>query len=312
MGDAVIEDVLKRLNIEGRRRGREWTAPCPNKEHVDRHPSWRIRDEPGAKRHGMHHCWPCGFGGALDDLVMKVLNLTWSEAKEWLSGGAVELDKPVAGGVEFKVQSALRAFHLPVGVELDPFDKWPSSVRKYAQGRGITAEQVHHWGIGYAVEGRLGGRIVFVKRDNRGKDAGYSARTFVDAKNRYYEPQPWEKAQLGVMFGEQHWPMVSNRHAATLYVVEGVINALAIERVADYPTHVAVTSGSQLHPLHAAKISGFGKIVIVTDPDEAGDKLAAAIDAALSRHRPDYIRVRLPEGQDAASLPPEKLMEALR
>lgn len=314
MGEAVIEDVLRRLGIEGRRKGREWTALCPNKEHKDREPSWRIRDEPGVTKHGMHHCWPCGFGGTLEDLVIYALDVPWREAKEWLSGGAVEIDRPVAAAVDFKVRSPDRSFRLPAGVEFGNFETWPSSARKYAQGRGITAEQVNHWGIGYSVEGRLAGRVIFPKRDNRGDFAGYSARTFVDAEPRYKEAEPWEKPRPQVMFGEQHWPLLSNRHFGKLYVLEGAINALAVERAADYPCHVAVTSGSQLYPIHAAKLSVWGEIVLVTDPDDAGDKLAATIGSALARHVVEgkIRRVTLPKGQDAASLSTEQLAETIR
>ena len=59
-----ITSVLQRLGIEARRRGREWTAICPNREHDDRKPSWRMRDEPGTVRHSKHHCFSCSFGGS--------------------------------------------------------------------------------------------------------------------------------------------------------------------------------------------------------------------------------------------------------
>lgn len=311
MPDVVVSEVLQRLGVEARRRGREWSALCPNKEHKDRDPSWRIRDEPGSDRHGMHHCFPCGFGGTVEDLVIYLLDVPWREAKTWLDGGTVEIDRPVAGRVELKVRSPSRGFRLPAGVELEPFDGWPTSVRRYAQSRGITAKQVFHWGIGFAVEGRLGGRIVFIKRDSSGTLAGYTARTFVDDKRRYREPEPWEKPRPQVMFGEEHWP--SNRSTARLYVLEGAINALAVERAVDV-SHFAVTSGSQLYAIHAAKLIGWGEVVLVTDPDTAGDKLAATIDMALARHVGDgkVRRVVLPKGQDAASLPERELTEALQ
>lgn len=302
--DVAIPDVLRRLGIEARRQGREWVALCPNPGHEDRKPSWRIRDEPGATRHGMHHCWPCGFGGTVEDLVTTVVGITWSGAREWLSGSGMVEDKPIAASVELKIGAFDRSFRIPAGVEFGPLDTWPTSPQRYAIERGISPEEVNRWGIGYAVGGRLKGRIVFAKRAG-GRLIGFSARSFIGAKPKYLEPESWEGAAASAVFGEQHWAGTD-----CAYVTEGAINALAIVRALP-SVNVASMSGSQLNVMVAAKLAAFSKLVIVSDPDAAGDKLAATFEAAFARHPTEIIRVRLPKGEDAASMKVEALRECL-
>lgn len=294
-----VAAVLGRLGIEARRRGRELHARCPNREHEDKHPSWRIRDDEHDRRHALHNCFGCGFGGSLNDLVMHVRGLSWAEAEAWLEGAAADDARPTPAVVELRLRPPpSRSFELPEGVEVALLDRWPGSARAYAVERGITAEQVDRWGIGYAAEGRLRGRIVFVKRDAAVMVGGYSARTFVGGSRKYLEPEQWERPR-SVMFGEEHWPPPDER--GRLYVVEGAINALAIERALP-GAHVGATVGSELTPMAALKLAGWRELVLVTDPDKAGDRLAADIGVKLGRHGVAVRRVRLPEGQDAATM----------
>jgi DNA primase len=304
-----VEALLRRLGIEAKRQGREWVAMCPNAFHADRKPSWKIRDEPGSRKHGWHHCWPCGFGGSPVDLVIELVDVEdWRAAQAWLEGELVETDKPLAALLEVKVAGPRRRFVLPAGVDVVPLSKWVSQAREYAVSRGLTEAQVDRWRVGYAAEGRLSGRIVFVKRSGLGVDAGYSARTFVDSRTRYLEAMPWEHPLPDVVFGEEHWPPLAERR--TILVAEGAINALAIERAAPgYP--IAALSGSQLYAAHAWKLATFPEVVLLSDPDAAGDKLAKATADALARHTA-ILRVTLPTGTDAATVPPAELGGMIR
>jgi DNA primase len=257
-----------------------------------------MRDDPTSDKHGVHHCWSCSYSGTVIDLAMYVLGLpSWAEAREWVGGDAAIIEPPPAA-VDVKVGRVRVAtgFRLPVGVEVAALDEWPDMPRRYALARGITEAQVERWGIGYAVEGRLAGRVVVVKRDSSGEPCGYSARTFVDDRRRYLEPEPHERPRH-VVFGEQHWP----RALGEVYVTEGAFNALAVERAIPGAS-IAAVSGSQLSPIIAARLARARKIVIVSDPDAAGDKLAGAIVAALARTHIEVTRARLPNGQDAASM----------
>lgn len=289
--------LLNRLGIEARKKSREWYARCPNPEHEDHSPSWRMRDEPGSSRHGFFHCHPCGFGGTPVDLVMKLRGIvSRREAARWIEG-EVGLDQDPVDAVEVKVQPPPLRFRLPLEVRVDAVDQWPSSIREYLAFRGIEEWQVERWGLGYAVDGRLAGRIVVPSRDSGGRPTRYTARTFIDSEKRYLEPEPQERASPAAMFGEQHWPLLnSDEDRHTLFVVEGAINGLALE--AELPgVYFGATAGSDLRAEHAIKIATWRRVFAMTDSDPAGDLLAGEIASKCARHS-DVIRARLPDGVD--------------
>lgn len=296
-----VEKLLSRLGIEGKRQGREWVALCPNREHQDRKPSWRIRDEPSSSRHGFHHCWPCGFGGSVVGLVQHLLEIdSPGQARAWIEKGAVVDQKPIEA-VEVKVATQRLRFRLPPEVIVEPIEEWPAPAREYLVSRGIEEWQADRWGIGYAVHGRLKGRIVLVSRDVAGRPLRYTARSFVGEGKRYLEPEPHEKANPSAMFGEQHWPLLSgDEDRSLLFVVEGAINALALE--AELPgIYVGATAGSSMRGLYGTKLCTWQRICVMTDPDAAGDRLAEEIDQTAARHA-RVSRLRLAEGMDPAKL----------
>jgi hypothetical protein len=294
-----IEKVLKRLGIEAKAHGREWVALCPNREHKDRTPSWRIRDEVGSSRHGYHHCWPCGFGGSVVSLIQHVLQLEdYGDARSWLEREAPVDQKPIER-VEVQIRPPSLRFRLPSGVVEAPIEEWPGPPREYfLDTRKLEAWQVDRWGVGYAIEGRLKGRLVLVSRDARGRPLRYTARSFTGALKRYLEPEPEEGAKMNAMFGEQHWPALEERH--TLFLVEGAINGLALE--AELPgIYFAATAGSEMRGLYGAKLATWKRVFTMSDPDKAGDRLGEEIGLGCARHT-TIQRLRLEEGFDPAKM----------
>jgi len=305
-----VDRVLVRLGIEAKKKGREWTSLCPNPEHHDRSPSFRVRDEPGSTKHGCFKCWPCQWGGTLVDLVQKLRKIDdYRDAIKWILEG-VSVDQQEVSGVEVRVRPPPLRFRLPDEVVVAPLAEWPAPIRDYARGRGIEEWQVDRWGIGYAVEGRLKGRIVFVLRDARGRPRGYSARSFTGAEKRFLEPSDPEKADASAMFGEQHWPPAGERAEASVFLFEGAIKALAAE--AALPgAYVAATTGSEVRPLHSTKLATFGRQCLVGDDDPAGTKVSSQLVAQLERHTHPS-RLVLPRKLDADKLPREELGSIMR
>lgn len=306
-----LADILRSLSIEAKQQGREWMALCPSPDHDDHKPSWSIRDEPGHAKHGFHGCWSCGFKGGLVGLVMAVRGCSMGEAVAYLGKDAVE-DAPEHVRLELeRVHTRGAAFVMPVGVTIEPMSKWPMNVAGYAASRGLISGQVDTWGIGYALGGKLAGRIVIPKRDAAGVLRGYTARTFLKSeKKRYLEPLEMEGADMSCLFGEAQW--VDARGGAVV-VTEGALNALAYARVCDHA--VAALSGTKMANVHAAmKLARFARVYVATDADRAGDDAAEAIISLLER-RTECIRLRLPNKVDAVDLGDEQLartMEAMR
>ncbi len=293
-----VPELLARLGIEGKRRGREVWACCPL--HEERTPSWQIRDdEESPERHGRWRCLgACHTGGSPTGLVMQLLGLGAREAWAWIKSGAAREAVPPFE-VEIVPGPPLRgAMRLPRGVIVAPLCEWPSPARDYlVRDRGVTEDQVERWGLGYAVDGRLAGRVVMPWRDERGKLLGYTARTFVDDAKKYLEPDSDEGAEKSAVYGEEHWQPPGHRD--TLVVVEGGFDGYAVERATGLP--FGALRGSQLLPGHLARLSTWQRVVIASDPDKAGKGLADALADALARYAV-VTRPELPAGRDVAKI----------
>ncbi len=320
-----VEDVLSALRIEvvKRERSRAWCL-CPAHQKRDDPRSWattffvrlggKRRGENGTQydASGQFLCFSCGFRGPIRKLVMHVLGVDEEKARDFVRkrGGprgsrVEELTKKVE---VVRNESALYRprFRMPIEVIFESLRSWVSPARDYAESRGLADADVEEFGIGYAVDGRkLGGRIVFPCRGAGGSPANYSARTFVDAEPRYTTPGPEEHADPSVFFGEHLWPA----ERELVVVTEGALNAVAVRRAMRVP--VAAFGGSKNFELeHALKLATFRRVVLLTDPDAAGDAAARQIAMSLGRGV-EALRVRLPDGKDAADVAPEKLKRVL-
>jgi len=285
-----IPSLLLSLNIEATRTGDKWKARCPSGTHSDDNPSWDIRDDPGSLKHGLHHCFSCGYEGTTTDLVQKVLEMsTTTVAREWIEKHA--MGKPIAAWNLAVNMAPLRKhqFAMPSEVTMLPFGVWLETPSKYVTERGITPAQVERWSVGYAINGRLNGRIVFPTHNAQGRVVNYTARTFVSAPKRYLTPAREENPDFNVVYGERFWPAPTQRQQ--VIVTEGVINTLAVERCTPLP--VACLNGSNPSLGQLSRLSTFSTVIIMTDQDYAGDKADQDLSEALTRHT-TIKRVRLP------------------
>lgn len=304
-----VEALLERLGIVAVRKGKELWAPCPF--HDERTASWQIRDTPDdPERHGLWRCLgACHDGGTAAELARRVLGFdTAREARTWLGSGAVRELPPPIGAVEFipPKPPANRLAGLPAGVLFAPLSTWPRAPREYAEGRGLTEAQAARWRVGYAIDGRLAGRIVFPWRDELGRIRGWTARAYLPSLRKHDEPADEDGAAKGWVLGAELWPAVEARR--TVVVVEGAWDGLAVERATGLPWGAA--RGSNLLPQHAARLSTFEEVLIAGDPDAAGQRFAEALRAALGR----WARLRfaeIPPGWDPAKLERRRGPEAL-
>ena len=293
-----VAKLLKELGIDARRKGDEWWAPCPLPGHSEKIASWSISNEFGG-----HHCFGCGRQGGATMLVADVIGITYSSAHTWMrERGVVLEDLPVMDVAFVAAPVVGRAFVLPREVVQLPLDRWVTPARRYVASRGITAEQVARWRLGYVVDGWLAGRIVFPFADECGVVGSWSARTFTGGI-KYLTPPEASAFDPAALFGPAYW----TGRRDVLVVTEGAIDALACER-AGAPA-IAALSGSALSPGQIARLATFGAIIVATDPDDAGERAAEAL-MALGRWC-DVRRAKIPKGKDAASMQQSELRAAL-
>jgi 5S rRNA maturation endonuclease (ribonuclease M5) len=290
-----VADVVRRLGIdaEPHRDGRLW-ALCPY--HNDHKPSWSI----DAKT-GLHHCFSCDKGGDIYALVMSSIGISFPGAKDFVHI-VPEEEKSIPVKVTFKpVRAVKRAFDFPPGVTFEPLHEWITPARGYAQERALTSEQVDLWGIGYACEGRLAGRIVIPIRDTTARLLNYSARSFVGDDRRYLMAEHRENPDPGAIFGELRW----DHERKLLLLFEGALKALAVNRL--FPAiNFGTLSGSNVTPSQLLKLATFDRVIVVTDPDASGTKAWKKLHAALARHVNVERAAREP-GPDLDELCPDAL-----
>lgn len=305
-----VPKLLEALGVDAIPRGQEYWARCPLHEG-DRTPSWQMRCDPGADKHGLWRCYGCGKNGNAVQLVMALEDLTYREARAWIAKGCLERPAPIPARVVVDVEPEVPRFELPPGVVVTPMERWPFTVRRYAAKvaslRVLAPWQVDRWQIGYGASGLLAGRVVVPVRDARGVLCAYTARSFVGHERKYLEPTAKEGADISAVFGEEHWPAVEER--ALVVVTEGALNALAVERASSVleaeldgrRVAVAAVRGSHLSPVRASRLATFQRVLVASDPDAAGDKVHEQIRAACGRWS-NVHRVVFPEGTDAAEL----------
>jgi DNA primase len=302
-----VPELLRRLGIDARHDGDRWIASCPGGTHADHHPSWDMKDAKGTSRHALHSCFGCGFRGNATHLVSHVLGIQLRSAREWIEERCMGHAVPALRARMVISPLTVRRFSMPEEYVHGPLATWPAAPHDYAsEDRGITAAQVERWRIGYALKGRLRGRIIFPVFDAHGRAVNYTARSYLSAgkAKKYLFPMRIEAPDMGSIWGEEFWPPQLELRS-TLILTEGSINGLAVERVLPLiggeRIYVGAMNGSAVHLGQVMRIATFARTLILTDADRAGDNAAGKIEDAISRHA-QFDRLRLPDKEDPQSI----------
>jgi DNA primase len=307
-----VEKLLAALGIKATLRGNKWKALCPNPDHADTSPSWSICDAPGTPNHAGHHCWSCKFGGGPWELVMAVRGVDQDEAFDFVGAivaGVVRVPEGLPQ-VVVKLPAARAEYELPNGVRIPSLEgiPWPAPFEKYLSSRNVTAEQIARWHIGFATRGKLAWRVV-IPVHTRGRLVAHVARAIFADRQRYDMPRNGAPGASPTMalFGE---PLLDPA-LPLLTIAEGAFSMLALER-AGAPNPVALL-GSDWSVEKATILSAapWQHVLIATDPDMAGDRVARAISASFRMAK--ISRVRLDQSPDESEqvLLHERLREAL-
>lgn len=157
---SFIEEIRNRIRISeliGRylpvkRAGREYHALCPF--HKEKTPSFTINDEKG-----FYHCFGCGAHGDVIGFIREYEHLGYREAVEKLAGMAgLSIPQPTRAEVErqSREQSLQQVMEAVAGwFEHQLHDTAEGELaRRYLRERGLTAETIARFRIGYAPASR--------------------------------------------------------------------------------------------------------------------------------------------------------------
>jgi len=336
MGEVVSEYV--RLE---RKSGRLWGL-CPF--HSEKTPSFTVNPDKG-----MFYCFGCHKGGSLFTFVMEVEKLSFPEAVRLLAEKAgVEIE--VEDG-EFREKAAyLELYRRVAGTFNYLLLNHPQArgARAYLERRGVGAEEVQRFQIGYALPARTwlagfltekkysqefltrsglfgprrggpGGlvalfrdRIVFPIRNTRDEVVGFGGRALRGEIEPKYLNTPetpfFRKGEL--LFGA---PEVFRRirREGSFVLVEGYMDVLAVEKAGPGPAVAPLGTAvtpEQIRLLKRYSDRGF----LLFDADEAGRRAVERAIVLGERVDLGLEVIELPNAKDPAELLEKQGQETLK
>jgi DNA primase len=354
--DAAKELVRQRLNIADivgryvalKPRGRAMVGLCPF--HNEKTPSFQVNPELG-----VYYCFGCGKGGDLFSFVQDMDGVSFPEALEALALEArVEIPRydrrEAAGAGGTPPGAASKAELLEIHKSAAEFyykclRDSPQAIG-YLKSRGLSAETVKEFGLGYAPDGRQrlidylagegvsrskavecglaagkeGGapydrfrnRVIFPLCDLSGRVIAFAGRGLDAATEPKYlnSPESALYKKSGVLYG-LHKARDGIREHGYVVVVEGYMDYLTLYQAGI--RNAVAASGTAFTADHARLIKRLAsKAALVFDGDRAG--LAAAKRAALllAPFSVQAAILALPDGEDPDSFVKGRGADAFR
>lgn len=340
-----INDLIARTDIidlidvrvKLKKQGKNYHACCPF--HNEKTPSFTVN---GEKQ--FYHCFGCGAHGNALDFLMNYDKLDFVESVEELAT-MHNLEIPYeAGNGPSQIERHQRQTLYQLMTGLNEFYQQSLTLqqaekaREYLSTRGLSADVIARFAIGYAPAGwdnvlkRFGGdtenrqsltdagmlvtndqgrcydrfreRVMFPIRDKRGRVIGFGGRVLGDAQPKYLNSPETEIFHKGRQLYGLYEAQQSQPEPARLLVVEGYMDVVAL---AQYGISYAVASlGTATTADHIQLLfRATENVICCYDGDRAGrDAAWRALETALP-YMTDGRQLRfmfLPDGEDPDTL----------
>ncbi len=322
----IVQLVGQRVSLK--KAGKDWKGLCPF--HDDKTPSFTV-----SERNGNYRCWSCGEHGDMFTWVMKTQNVEFPEALEILAEQAgVELTR--RGPVVSKSERAQQRTAMDDALQFFQEQLSKSGPGKeYLERRGIDAESVKSWELGYAPDigealvqhlkrkghpmdeckalflidqrtdgsyyDKFRGRLIFPIRDERGDLVAFGGRLLGDGNPKYINSSDtplYRKSR--VLYGMYRAKDALNATRRAV-LTEGYLDVIACQRAG--VTGALASLGTALSEDHAKLLRRWvDEVVILYDSDAAGQKAA---ERAIDILGAEGLAVRIalmPEGDDPDTL----------
>ncbi|MEZ5534166.1 MAG: DNA primase [Thiolinea sp.] len=329
LGRVDIVDVIN-SRVPLKKAGREYTACCPF--HNEKTPSFTV-----SPTKQFFHCFGCGAHGSAISFLMEYEHLEYVEAIEALARNlGVEVPREQkAGGNQprKKLDNSLYGLMEEVaGAFRKNLNASPKAI-DYIKQRGLSADIVQQFGIGYAsdewdaltrlfardygqqkllacglqiqndsgrVYDRFRDRLMFPIRDRRGRVIGFGGRVLGDGTPKYLNSPETEIFHKGAELYGLFEARQQTRKLERLLVVEGYMDVIALAQFG--VTYAVATLGTATTQQHIQQLFRLvPEVVFCFDGDRAGKEAAwRALETALPELRDDReIRfLFLPAGED--------------
>jgi DNA primase len=327
----LVQVISRRVKLQ--KAGREWKGCCPF--HNEKTPSFYVNEDKG-----FYHCFGCGAHGDVIRFVVEQEGLRFPEAVRSLAAEA-GIDVPEESPESQARQKAQAGLHDVMAAAARWYGEQlaglsGANARRYIETRGLTAETVKRFGLGFAPDGnklkgalkshgedkllecgligkaedrdetydRFRNRLMFPIRDPRGRVVGFGGRILGDGQPKYLNSPDTPLFDKGRQLYnlDQAGPLA--RKSGRLIVVEGYMDAIALAQAgveeAVAPLGTALTE-QQLQLMWRV----VPEPLLCFDGDVAGQRasLRAAIRALPLLEPGRSLRfVTLPAGQDPDDL----------
>jgi DNA primase len=286
--------------------GRDFTCLCPF--HSEKSPSCHIYED-------HFYCYGCGAGGDTINFIRLIERLDFSEAVAFLAQKC-GLDLPQATA-EQDEHANQRKRMLEMNRQAARFfrdvllSEGGKPGRDYLQGRGLTANTLRKYGLGYAPDSwdalkihmnhlgygnqelfeasllsrsnsgsyydKFRGRVMFPIIDWRGDVVGFGGRLLGDGKPKYLN-----SAETPVFSKKNNLfslNFAKNAKDKTLLLCEGYMDVISLNQ-AGFDSAVA-TLGTAITPEHARLFQRYagdgGKLIVAYDADAAGQNASVKV-----------------------------------
>ncbi len=333
-----VEQIKAKLNIADvigsyvklDRAGANYKACCPF--HREKTPSFFISPD-----RGTFHCFGCDRGGDLFTFVQDMEGIDFLGALKMLAeraGVTLRESRPEERKERdrlFAVMDAAALYYRTVLVR-------SPEVAAYLSGRGLTAETIADFRIGYApdewrsvstflaekgfsvadmekaglviVKGpgshydRFRGRVMFPIMDTAGRVIAFSGRVFgdtsADTAKYINSPETEIYRKSAVLYGLDK-AKGAIRSLGCCVLVEGQVDVIMAHQAGT--KHAVASSGTALTPEHVAMIGRLTDTIIMSfDGDAAGISASGRAVNLAAGHGLDIRLVALPQGADPADI----------
>lgn len=325
----IVEIISQHVALK-KSGGRNLLGLCPF--HNEKTPSFNVNPE-----RQMWKCFGCGEGGDVFSFVQKIDNLTFPQAVEQLAKKAgVTIERSEQASREYSERERLLKANNIACTFFRSALEHSARAKDYLAGRGLTADAIELYKLGYAPEGwdgllkhlteqrvaigdavkagllvsresstgfydRFRDRLIFPIVDASERIIGFGGRSFGDEQPKYLNSPETplfvkNRTLYGLNIARKSIPS-ENR----VLVVEGYMDAITAQSAGF--TNTVATLGTALTEEHVNVISRFTKnVVLAFDSDSAGMK-AALRSAPIFEQAGFSVRIlNMPKGEDPDSL----------
>lgn len=290
--DVDVEAVLRLLEIEYRRKGKELFALCPNPKHEDKNPSWSICAEFGNKTNGLFNCWSCGFRGSIISLVMLIRGIDKNAAIKLVNRARQKSGK-IVGDFEER--------YYPNRISFDQYDIRPIEIKKgslawkYLASRGISPIFIDIFNLMDLVDEK---RLIIPIVQN-GKLISWIGRTYNNDKPKTVAPKGVKK--VWELFGYD----LLVQDIKTVHLVEGWADLFRLMQAGR--NNVVACCGSKMSEQQASLLQWVDCFVVWADGDKAGRLLPVNIHKWFPNA--EIFVMQMPEKRDPGDMSVGELNE---